>query len=102
VTNRVDEEQRIRKDIQHKLEAIFDLLLSRNMGRVDVVHAGTNLVGVAVLFERLQKFHITLGGFNRDDISVETLDRRENVVKVEVRVAEVGMSLQCLRYTTSS
>jgi len=43
-TVRVDEEERVRKNIKHGLETILDLLLSRNTRRMDIVNTGANLV----------------------------------------------------------
>lgn len=59
---------------------------------MDVVDTGADLVGVAIVFEGVEELHVRLGGLDRDDISIETLDRGEDVV--EVGVAEVRVSLQ--------
>jgi hypothetical protein len=58
---------------------------------VDVVDTRPDLVRVAELLEGTKQLEITLGGLNGDNISIEALDRREDVVKVGV--AEVRVSL---------
>lgn len=60
---------------------------------MDVVDTGANLVRVTVLLESLDELHVTLGSFYRDDISVKTLDGRENVSKVGVAEVRVGLQL---------
>jgi hypothetical protein len=92
MTDRVDEEKRFGKNYKHIFQAVLDLLLTRNSGRVNVVYTGANLVWVAVSLESLEKLHVTLGGFNRDDISVKALNGGEDIV--EVGVTEVWMSLE--------
>jgi hypothetical protein len=52
------------------------------------------------LRESLDELHVTLGRLDRDDISIETLNGGEDVA--EVRVAEVGMSLQLVSNASSS
>ena len=66
---------------------------------MDIIDTGANLVRVTVLLEGSEKFHVALGGFNRDDISIEALNRGEDVV--EVRVAEVRVGLQLVGDTGS-
>jgi hypothetical protein len=90
----VDEKKIVREKSQHCLNAILDLLFAWNTRRMDVVYAGTDLVGIPVLLEGLQELHITLRSFNGDDISIETLNGRENIV--EIGVTEVGVSLSCI------
>lgn len=90
----VDEEERVGEDGKHVGDAVLDLLLTGNTGRVDVVDTGADLVGVAVLLEGGEELHVTLGGLNGDDISIETLDGGEDVVKVGV--AEVGVGLELI------
>jgi len=96
---RVDEEERVGKNVEHGLEAVLDLLSSGNTRRVDVVDTGADLVGVAVMLEGVKELHVGLGGFNGDDISIETLDGGEDVV--EVGVAEVGVGLELVSDTSS-
>jgi hypothetical protein len=59
---------------------------------VNVIDTGADLVRVAVLLERRKELHVALGSLDGDDVGVETLDGREDVV--EVGVAEVGVSLR--------
>lgn len=66
---------------------------------MNVVNTGTDLVGVSVLLEGVEQLHVTLGSLDGDDIGIETLDRREDIVKV--RVTEVGVSLQSIGNTSS-
>lgn len=66
---------------------------------MNVVNTGTNLVGVSVLLEGVEQLHVTLGSLDGDDIGIETLDRREDIVKV--RVTEVGVSLQSIGNASS-
>ncbi len=97
-TIRVDEEERVGEDGKHVSDAVLDLLLTGNTGRVDVVDTRADLVGVAVLLEGGEQLHVTLGGLNGDDISIETLDGWEDVV--EVGVAEVGVGLELIGDTS--
>jgi hypothetical protein len=66
---------------------------------VDVVDTRANLVGVAIMLEGIQELHVTLGGFDRDDIGIEALDGGENVV--EVGIAEMRVSLESVGNTGS-
>jgi len=45
------------------------------------------------MFEGVEELHVGLGGFDRDDISIKTLDGRENVVEVRVAKVRVGLEL---------
>jgi hypothetical protein len=54
---------------------------------MDVVNTGADLVGVTIMLEGVQQFHVSLGGLNRDDVSIKTLDGWEDIIKI--RVAEV-------------
>jgi len=89
---RVDEKHVLGDDLEHSLDAVLDLLLRRHARRVDVVHTGANLVRVSELLERREELHVALGRLNGDDVCVEALNRREDVV--EVGVAEVGVRLR--------
>lgn len=66
---------------------------------MDIVDTRTNLVGVAIVLEGIEELHVALRGLDGDDVGVKSLDRGEDVV--EVRVAEVGVSLQSVRDTSS-
>lgn len=59
---------------------------------MNVVNSRANLVGVTVLLECMQELHVALGRLDGDDISVKALNRGEDIV--EVRVTEVGVSLE--------
>ena len=59
---------------------------------MNIIDTRTNFVRIAELLEGAKEFKITLGRFDRNDIGIEALDRGEDVV--EIRVAEVGVSLQ--------
>lgn len=93
----VDEEVVGADEGQHVLDPIFDLLLAGNTRRVDVVDTRANVVLVAELLEGTKQLHVALGGFDGDDIGIETLDGREDVV--EVGVAEVGVGLSVVTNT---
>lgn len=64
---------------------------------MDVVNTRTNLVGIAVVLEGIQKLHITLRGFDRNDIRVQALNGGKDIVKVGI--TEVGMSLELVGNT---
>lgn len=66
---------------------------------MDVVHTGTNLVGVTVLLEGVEELHVTLGCLDGDNISVKTLNGGEDIVKV--RVTEVRVCLELVGNTGS-
>lgn len=93
VTYRVDEEERIRQNVEHRLKSVLDLLVSRNTGRMDIINTRTNLIGVAVVFESVEQFHVTLGGLDGDDVSIQTLDGGENIIEVRVTEMRVGLKL---------
>jgi hypothetical protein len=99
-TYRVDEEKMVGKNLEHSRQPVLDLLLTRDTRRVDVVNTGTNLVGIAIMLEGIQKLHVTLRGLDRDDISIQAFYGWENIVKV--RVTEVGMSLKFVGNTGGS
>lgn len=61
---------------------------------MDIVDTRANLVGVAVVLEGVEKLHVTLRSLNGNDVSIQALDGGENVI--EVRVAEVGVSLELI------
>jgi hypothetical protein len=61
---------------------------------MDVINTRADLVGVSVMPEGVEEFHVALGGLNRDDISIKALDGREDVV--EIRVAEVRVGLKSI------
>jgi len=81
----------IRNDSKGGLETVYNLLFGGNTWRVDVVDTGTDLVGVTVLLEGMQQFHVALRELDRNNIGIKTFNRREDVA--EVGVAEVRVSL---------
>lgn len=99
ITYRVHKHQVGRNDRPRRVEPLCNLFFTRNTRRVDVVDTGTDLVGVTILLERMQQFHVTLGELDGNDISVKALDRWEDIIKV--RVAEVRVSLSNIRNTSS-
>ena len=66
---------------------------------MDVINARPDLVGVTVLFERVEELHVALGSFDGDDVGIEALDGREDVV--EIRVAKVRVGLEGIGDTCS-
>ena len=52
-----------------------------------VINTRADLIRVPVMLEGVEEFHVSLGGLDRDDISIKTLDGWEDVI--EIRVAEV-------------
>lgn len=76
---------------QYGLDAILDLLAAKNTGRVDIADTWADLVLASEFLESAEQLHVTLGGFDRDDIGIEALNRREDIV--EVGVAQVRVSL---------
>lgn len=95
----VDEEETVREDVEHGLEAVTNLLVAGDTRRVDVVNTRTDLVGVAVLLEGVQELHVALRCLDGDDISVEALNGGEDVV--EVGVAEVRVGLESIGNASS-
>ena len=66
---------------------------------MDIVNTRTNLVGVSVMLEGLKQLHVALGCLDRDDVGIQTLDGREDIIKVGV--AEVRVSLGGIGNTSS-
>lgn len=88
---RVDEQQLGLDECQKLGNAVLDLLLARDTGRVDIIDARPNLVGVAKLLEGREQLEVRLGGLNGDNVGIKTLDGGEDIV--EIGVAEVRMRL---------
>ena len=57
--HRVDEEEGLGEDVEHRFEAILDLLLSGDTRGVDIIYTRANLVGVAVVPEGVKELHVT-------------------------------------------
>ena len=96
---RVHEEEVGGQELQHGSDTVLDLLLTGDTRRVDVIDTRANFVRVAELLEGVQDLEVRLGGFNGDDIGIERLDGREDVV--EVGVAEVRVGLERVGNTSS-
>jgi len=79
------------QNLQHGLDLGLHLLGRGHTGRVDVVETGSDTRVVSLVLEGLDQLHVGLGGLDGDDVSVQSLDRPEDVV--EVGVAEVGVDL---------
>ncbi|KAH9943489.1 golgi-body localization protein domain-containing protein [Epithele typhae] len=95
----VDDKQVTGEDGEHGRETLLDLVLGRDTRRVDVVNTRADLVRVTVVLEGVEEFHVALRRLDGDDIGVERLDGREDVV--EVGVAEVRVSLESVGDTSS-
>ena len=95
----VDEQEVGGEDLEHGSDAVPDLLLRGDTGGVDVVDTRPDLVGVAVVLEGVEELHVALRRLDRDDIGIERLDGREDVVKVGV--AEVRVGLERIGNTSS-
>ena len=83
-----------RNNAKGGLETVFDLLFAGDTRRVDVINTRADLVGVTILLEGVQQLHIALRELDGNHISIEALNRRENIP--EVGVAKVGMSLSLI------
>ncbi|KAJ8092855.1 hypothetical protein PM082_023488 [Marasmius tenuissimus] len=60
---------------------------------VNIVDARANAVGIAAALEGIDELQVSLGGFDGDNISIETLKLREDVVEVGVAEVRVGLGL---------
>jgi hypothetical protein len=90
-TIRVDEQKVGGEDLEHGGDAVLDLLLGGDTGRVNVIHTGSDLVRVTVVLEGIKQLHVALRRLNRDDIRVKVLNRRKDVVEVGVAEVRVGL-----------
>jgi len=98
-TVRVDPKLLRLEVLEHLLDAVLDLLLARNSGRVDVVDTGTNVSGVVLVDEDLEELGITLAVLNGENIGVKSGDSVEEVL--ELRVTEVRVNLSRVLDTSS-
>ena len=96
---RVDPELLRLKVDQHLLNASLDLLLSGNTRRVDIVNTRTDVAGVFLLHEDVQKLGIRLAVLDGQDISIQRGNGVEEVL--ELRVTEVGVDLSAVGNTSS-
>src|SRR5437764_41831 len=83
--------QAVAERLLHALERLHDLGGTRHPGRVNVVDARPDLVGIAVLFEALQQLRPGARVLDRDHVRVHLLDHADDVV--EFAVTHVGMDL---------
>lgn len=96
----VHEQQVGPNECQEFGDTVLDFLLAGDTRRMNVVDTGPNLVRIAKLLESAEQLEVALRRLDRDDIRIKALDRWENIV--EVRVAEVGVSLSLVRDTGGS
>jgi len=80
--------------LKHLLDAVLDLLLGRNTGRVDVVDTGTDVAGVLLVNEDAEQLGIGLGVLDGQDIGIESSNGVEEVL--ELRVTEVRVDLSAV------
>ena len=85
---------------QHLLDAVLNLLLGGNTGRVDVVDTGSDMAGVGLVLEDLQELSIGLGVLNGENIGVQSSDGVEEVL--ELGVTEMRVDLSVVGDTSSS
>src|SRR6267378_7552917 len=76
---------------RHALQGARDLRRRGHARRVNVVHAGADLVGILVVLEALQQLRAGAGVFDRDHIRIHALDHLQHVV--ELTVAHVRVNL---------
>jgi len=96
---RVDPELLRLEVLEHLLDAVLDLLLARDSGRVDIVDTGTDVSGVVLIDEDLEELGVTLAVLNGEDIGIKGGDGVEEVL--ELRVAEVTVDLSRVLDTSS-
>lgn len=77
--------------LKHLLDAVLDLLLAGNTGRVDVVDTGTDVTGVSRVDENAEELGVRLAVLDGENIGIEGGDGVEEVL--ELRVAEVRVDL---------
>src|SRR5882762_1540566 len=76
---------------RHVLQRARDLPGRRHARRVDVVHAGADLVGILVLLEALQQLRAGAGVLDRDHIRIHALDHLEHVVELAIAHMRVNL-----------
>lgn len=79
------------EELKHLLDAVTDLLLTGNTGRVDVIDTGADVTGIGRVDEDTEELGVRLAVLNGQDISIEGGDGVEEVL--ELGVAEVGVDL---------
>lgn len=93
---RVDPELIWTQILQHLLNPIFDLLLTRNSRGVDIVDPWTDLAGVSLIDEDFEKLGIALAVLNAKDVGIKGSDGLEEVL--EFRVTEMRVDLSGIGY----
>lgn len=88
---RVDPELLRLEELKHLLDAVTDLLLAGDTGRVDVVDTRSDVSGVGRVNEDAEELSVRLAVLNGQDIGIEGGDGVEEVL--ELRVAEVRVDL---------
>lgn len=91
-TVRVDPELLRLQVLQHLLDAVLDLLLAGNTGRVDIVDTRTNVAGVGLLDEDTKELGVRLAVLDGENISVEGGNGVEEVLELGVTEVRVDLS----------
>src|SRR3989441_7735450 len=92
----IDPDLAVVQHLPHALERLDDLRGARHRGRVDVVDARPDLVGVLVFLQSLEQLRARAGVLDGDDVGVHLLDHAEHVV--ELAVAHVRVDLGRVRH----
>jgi hypothetical protein len=90
-TVRVDPELLRLEELEHFLNAVTDLLLAGNTGRVDVVDTRSDVSGVSRVNEDAEELGVRLAVLNGQDVSIESGNGVEEVL--ELGVTEVRVDL---------
>src|SRR6266700_198625 len=89
----VDPDLALVEHFAHAIQRGHDFLGARHAGRVDVVDARSDLVGIAVLPERLQQLRPRPRALDRDGVGVHALDNADDVVEFAVAHVRVDLRL---------
>src|SRR6266446_9623249 len=87
----VDPDLRAIQHARHALQRAGDFRHGRHAWRVNVVDAGTDLVGILVVLEPLEQLRAGAGALDLDHIRVHALDDPQDVI--ELAVAHVRVNL---------
>lgn len=88
---RVDPELFRLQELKHFLDAVTNLLLARDTGRVDIIDTRSNVSGVCRVNEDAEELGIRFAVLNGQDIGIESSNGVEEVL--ELGVAEMGVDL---------